>query len=123
MGKTISAADVRDLRREIDETKMLVGGILQVIVGVEKTAAFEQRVYWAARDRERERQGSGTPLYTVGLPLTEGRHLYAEDLETLEDIAAKSREDIAAMKGVGPVTMRKLENAMDDHGLTWAEAA
>ena len=50
------------------------------------------------------------------------RELVDADMYTLEEIAAKPRAEVAAIKGVGTVTMRKLDDAMSARGLSFADA-
>ena len=43
-----------------------------------------------------------------------------KDLITLEDAAQRPRDEIAAIDGVGPQSIDKLDAAMAKAGLTWA---
>lgn len=45
------------------------------------------------------------------------------EVVTLHDVAQRSREEIARVKGVGPKSMEKLDAAMAVEGLSWAEKA
>lgn len=68
--------------------------------------------------RERAPRREGTPVpRTVGAPAT--RALRAEGLHTLEDVAARRRDDLAALHGVGPVALERLDAALAEHGLAW----
>ncbi len=69
--------------------------------------------------RERAPRREGTPLpRTIGAPAT--RALRAVDVHTLEAVAAWRREDLAALHGVGPIALDRLEAAMRDLGLSYA---
>jgi hypothetical protein len=48
--------------------------------------------------------------------------LMEADLYTLEEVAANPRAEVAAIKGVGQVTMRQLDDAMSARGLSFADA-
>jgi hypothetical protein len=41
---------------------------------------------------------------------------------TLEDLAFHARQEIAAIKGVGPKAMDELDAAMAERGLEWPDA-
>lgn len=72
------------------------------------------------RDLE-ERFESGTPVYKVAGARFD--MLLEADLYTLEEVAGKPRAEVAAVPGVGPVTLSRLEAAMAKSNLSWAEAA
>ena len=50
----------------------------------------------------------------IGDPLAE--------IITLEDVVQHTRDEVAAVRGVGPLTMEKLDAAIADRGLAWSEA-
>lgn len=69
--------------------------------------------------RSRTPRPSGRPLpRTIGAPAT--RALRGEGLSTLEQVAAWTREDLAALHGVGPVALDRLEGALTEAGLAFA---
>ncbi|WP_299056815.1 helix-hairpin-helix domain-containing protein [uncultured Nocardioides sp.] len=53
---------------------------------------------------------AGTPLPKVGAPAS--RALTAAGITTLEDVEARSLDDIAALHGVGPVAVARLREAL-----------
>ena len=66
--------------------------------------------------RERAPRRAGTPLpRTIGAPAT--RALRAVDLHTLEVVATWTRGDLAALHGVGPFALGRLEEALAALGL------
>lgn len=68
--------------------------------------------------RERAPQREGTPLpRTIGAPAT--RALRAHDVHTLEAVSSWRRPDLAALHGVGPIALDRLEKAMASLGLTY----
>lgn len=70
--------------------------------------------------RERAPRREGTPLpRTIGAPAT--RALRGQDLHTLESVTAWSRADLAALHGVGPMALSRLEAALAELGLHFAE--
>lgn len=74
-------------------------------------------------DDDVHRFNRGTPVYAVAGAGPAYARLIDADLYTLEEIAAKPRAEVVAVKGVGRVTMRHLESAMAERGLTFAEAS
>jgi hypothetical protein len=70
--------------------------------------------------RQRAPRPSGTPLpRVIGAPAT--RALRAEGLTSLEQVATRRRTDLAALHGVGPIALERLESALTDLGLTFAD--
>lgn len=70
--------------------------------------------------RERAPRRSGTPLpRTIGAPAT--RALRAADLFTLEAVAGWRRDDLAALHGVGPLALQRLDTALAELGLGFAD--
>lgn len=69
--------------------------------------------------RERAPRRPGTPLpRTIGAPAT--RALRAVDVHTLEAVSGWTRADLAALHGVGPIALDRLEAAMSERGLGYA---
>lgn len=69
--------------------------------------------------RERAARRTGTPLpRTIGAPAT--RALRAVDLHTVEAVSGWTRRDLAALHGVGPIALDRLEAAMAQLGLQYA---
>lgn len=69
--------------------------------------------------RQRAPRRSGTPLpRSIGAPAT--RALRAADLHTLESVSTWTREDLAALHGVGPVALDRLAAALTALGLRYA---
>ncbi|MEZ0580837.1 hypothetical protein [Nocardioides sp. MH1] len=69
--------------------------------------------------RQRAPQREGTPLpRTIGAPAT--RALRAVDVHTLEAVSGWTRRDLAALHGVGPIALDRIEAALADLGLSYA---
>lgn len=69
--------------------------------------------------RERAPRRDGHPLpRTIGAPAT--RALRAVDLHTLEGVSTWTRRDLAALHGVGPIALDRLEAALAVLGLRYA---
>ena len=69
--------------------------------------------------RERAPRRSGTPLpRNIGAPAT--RALRAVELHTLEAVSTWTRRDLAALHGVGPIALDRMEAAMQPLGLAYA---
>ncbi|RYE78476.1 MAG: hypothetical protein EOO74_05235 [Myxococcales bacterium] len=69
--------------------------------------------------RERAPRRAGTPLpRNIGAPAT--RALREVDVHTLEAVAGWKRADLAALHGVGPIALERLEVAMGELGLAYA---
>jgi len=68
--------------------------------------------------RERAPRRTGTPVpRTIGAPAT--RALRAVEVHTLEDVSGWTRSDLAALHGVGPIALDRLESAMAAIGLAY----
>jgi len=70
--------------------------------------------------RERARPAPGTPLPRLGAPAT--RALTAHGLTRLEQLTEVSLAEVAALHGVGPFALGRLQEAMTSAGLTFAES-
>jgi hypothetical protein len=111
--------ELRALRRETEETKWVALAAVTAIVGKEKAEEALDRIQrWMTQRRFDE----GFPLYKLDLG-----HAYSElwrrNLLTLEEVAEHSREEIAGIRGVGRATMARLDSAMRDRDLAYAEAS
>jgi len=69
--------------------------------------------------RVRAPRPTGTPLPRIGAPAT--RALRAVGVVTLEQVAERTPAELAAMHGVGPVAIDRLDRALTEHGLAWSE--
>jgi hypothetical protein len=67
-------------------------------------------------DEFRRRFRSGTPLVSIVRPV-QCQALYQANLIALEEVADRTEEEVRAIDGVGYITVAKLMNAMDEHGL------
>lgn len=62
--------------------------------------------------------GPRHPLPRVGA--SAARALRAAGLEDLDGVASAGRQHVAALPGLGPVGLARLDEALEDAGLTWA---
>lgn len=67
------------------------------------------------RPRTRTPRPDGTPLPRIGAPAT--RALAGVGITTLEQVAATTEDELAALHGVGPVALARLAEALAEHGL------
>lgn len=69
--------------------------------------------------RRRVPREEGAPLpRTIGAPAT--RALREVGLTTLEQVAGRTADDLAAIHGVGPIAITRLREALAEHGLAYA---
>ena len=120
-GSAVSRDEFERLHRDVQETKWLVHAVMQVLIGKEKSdKALKTIGEWL--DDPFRRFGRGTAVYNVdlgnGLAYS---HLVDADLYTLEEVATKTRAEVASVKGVGRVAMRHLEARMAERGLSFAD--
>lgn len=69
--------------------------------------------------RERTPQPVGTRLPRIGAPAT--RALRAVGITTLEQVAALTEDELAALHGVGPIAVDRLRAALVEQGLAFEE--
>jgi hypothetical protein len=112
---------LREIRTELREMRLLLEKVLSATAGKDWTSDYlDRRV---KREAEFRRAIADSGLYNLGVP-KRGRDGLREnaDLLTLEEVSAWPRDKVATVDGVGPKTMKKLDAAMADRGLFWAEA-
>lgn len=73
-----------------------------------------------ATPRERAPLPTGTALPRIGAPAT--RALRAVGITTLEQVAAMTEAELAALHGVGPMAIGRLREAMAERGMSFAGA-
>jgi hypothetical protein len=91
-------------------------GLVWRLVEAEREAPAEERVDPAERAK---RIAKGTPIFGRGLPSASEQALYRHNIITLQETAEYPRERVAAIPGVGPKTLRKLDELLAEHGLAW----
>jgi len=120
----ITQEDLKALRREVQEAKWLAYSVLQHHIGKGKADDVLAYLQQFIEQRElEERWASGMPVYRLRGIGVQGWRLTEADLYTVEEVAAKPRAEVAALPGVGRATLRRVETAMAERGLSWAEAA
>lgn len=121
----VTRQEFLELRAMVEETYYMARGALKSIVGKEASDDFASRVSWHC-DPENRRWRSERALYKVGLSEQNMRPLTAladAGIETLDDAARLRRDAVAAIPGVGDGTLERLDAALAEHGMTWAEVA
>ncbi len=104
-------ADVRKLKEK--------GLTESLAIGYQLSPRGEAVLDHAGPARLRAARPAGTPLpRTIGAPAT--RALRAEGVESLEQLTDRSRADLAALRGVGPVALARLDEALAERGLAFA---
>jgi len=113
------AIDPRELRLEVRRLDLATQALASLIGG----DRVREAVHYYKFDKE-------CPVIKCGLP---AKGLYAIEghvdgdsrpsIVTLEDLTLYTRDEIAAIDGVGPKAMKMLDAAMAERGLTWAGAA
>ncbi|KRF07765.1 hypothetical protein ASG88_02860 [Nocardioides sp. Soil777] len=73
-----------------------------------------------ATPRDRAPLPTGTALPRIGAPAT--RALRAVGITTLEQVAALTEAELAALHGVGPMAIGRLQEAMAERGMSFAGA-
>jgi len=123
--------ELEKVQRQLEHLEALGEGLFYVLVGTEKRNAWFVRWDDQKQHREFDRKWrTETPVHKLGIPYKQVLALeraLCEDayyaLVTLEDLARMSRQDVARIPGVGPVTLDRLEAAFADRGVSWAEAS
>ena len=125
MNEVVTRAEFDELRRMVEETYWYAKRAAAVSV------VKDSREEWIASverhcDPTARRFRSGTPIYSLGLDAKNSKPLTAlmegADVLTLEEAAATGRGALASVSGVGALTLKKLDAALAERGLTWAEA-
>jgi DNA-directed RNA polymerase alpha subunit len=70
----------------------------------------------------RRHEAGGTPLYQLDLPHRGLAGLYAANLVTVEEVAARSEDDVRLIDGVGPKSLERLREALKELGLAFEAA-
>jgi hypothetical protein len=126
MGEVTNTELLQEIRRtrvELGEVRDLAEAALMSIVGKDKVRNYQMEA--AVQDRQR-RERYGTPLRR----LFGGRILDALEFEgdgfgvvTVEELVRQySRDQVAAVPGMGPSRLSKLDNVVAERKLSWAEA-
>jgi hypothetical protein len=106
--------EIRALQAEVDDLRSTVENLVSVLYKRKVSAAELERAAW------QQRIVGGTHLYWLDEQFWGG--LAKADVLTLEEVASRPRNEIAAIRGVGPVTMAKLDAALAVEGLSYGEA-
>jgi hypothetical protein len=96
--------DVSEIRAQLDRIEAKIDQLARA-VGVQP-------------DPEAVRLAAGAPLWGNGLDWRVGL-LWEADLITLEEVAGAGREDVAAISGIGQLTLEQLDAVLGEHGLEW----
>ncbi len=116
--------ELAQLRAELSEVRDLAEATLMALVGKDKVVLYEMEA--SVQHALRRRRGA-TPLQDffggkVLDKLSWDRH-GGWGLETLEELVAqRSRDELAALPGVGPSRLERVDAAVAARELTWAVA-
>lgn len=125
MNEVVTRAEFDELRRMVEETYWYAKRAAAASIGPDERVEWVRSVERHCDPRAR-RYRSGTPLYTLRLDSRNTRPLTAlthdADVLTLEEAAERGRGSLASVSGVGAVTLERLDAALSERGLTWAEA-
>jgi len=115
--------ELTQLRVELNEVRDLAEAALMAIVGADKVHTY--RMEASVNDRLR-RMDRGTPLHNLfGGDLLDQLSFEHHGIgaETVEELVRRvSRGELAAIPGVGPARLQKVDTIVADRGLRWAEA-
>jgi len=108
--------DTPSFKRDVRKLKEL--GLTESLdIGYRLSPRGEAVVDDGGPARERPAPPTGTRLPALGAPAT--RALTAAGLTTLEAVAGVPRPELAALHGVGPIALAKLDEALAGAGLHW----
>lgn len=120
-------SEVEHLRREVRDLRYVAEATLMALVGKDKMILWKME---AQVQSALTREGRGTPLAEVGIRgylrdrLTSA-HWDGQDIKTVEELVARwSRDEIAAMEGIGRKTLEKIDATIAGRSLfeaSWAD--
>lgn len=119
----VTQADLDRLRREVEETRVLVEVAVRQWLGKDWTQ--ERLQDWLDGELERRewaRAFGKDGVHGKGASSSAVWALIGAGIKTLDDLARTPRADVARMPGVGRVSIAKLDAALAERGLSWAEA-
>ncbi|MCB0865497.1 MAG: hypothetical protein KDB58_07275 [Solirubrobacterales bacterium] len=115
----VTQEDLRQLRAELRQVRDVAEGILLALVG-------EKATMWRIEAKVQR----WVDARTVGQPLDEivghsAAHLIWDEYEVAGARALRrlKREDVAALSGIGPVKMDKLDAALAAEDAAWGDMA
>jgi hypothetical protein len=124
----VTKAEFDQLRAQVEEIYWMTRGLMQVLVGKEKTKSYAEYVKdYRSESVRSERFGrmfskpDGLVAAKVPQPALEA--LFEQDCVTVQEVALRPRREIARITGVGRVALARLDAALAERGLTWVEAA
>lgn len=114
----VSRDEFRQLRNELRETREIASAVLLAIVGKEKATTWRID---AAVQRRFDKEVAGPPLReVVGHSVAE--RIWREfDVAGVRGLRCLDRDAVAALPGIGPVTIDKLDVALADQGVAWGD--
>ena len=113
----MQSATEQMILKELRETRLIAEKALYAVAGREWTDDFLAQV---ENEAEFRRFIADSGLYRLDLDTKARQALRKVDVVTLEEAAARSREELAALRGVGPRTMERLDAAITERGLSYA---
>jgi hypothetical protein len=120
----VTQAELNRLRREVEETRALVGLMVRQFSGKEWT---EDRLQaWLDEEREHRmfrRAFSDEGVWSVVEHLPIAERLARAGFCTVDDLSSVPRSEVAQIPGVGRASIAKLDAALAERNLSWAEAS
>lgn len=122
-------SEVEHLRREVRDLRYVAEATLMALVGKDKTTLWKME---AQIQSTVERERRGTPLAEVGIRGYLHQRLTSacwdgQDIQTVEELVTRwSRDEIAAMEGIGRKTLEKIDATIAGRSLfeaAWADVA
>ncbi|MEZ5078432.1 MAG: hypothetical protein R2725_13435 [Solirubrobacterales bacterium] len=130
---TATRADIEKVLSRIDALENLTVAFMASVVGLKKRTQWEEiaathrRDYewvrrWMAGQNLRETIDENVANALRRANCDEDEAPPTKGYMSLEEVAAAGRTTIAAVPGVGRVSLRKLDAALPEHDLVWADA-
>ncbi|MEK6327620.1 MAG: hypothetical protein AABM66_08895 [Actinomycetota bacterium] len=124
----VTSAELRQIRSQLERVQHDLERLEGLAEGIFRCLSKRGRDNWmewwhSPDSTEYRRMKRGTPVMRIAPNGTLYARLWDADLFTLEEIAARPRREVAAAKGVGRTSMKRIDAALAAHGLSWAEAA
>lgn len=111
-----------ELRSLVEQTYWMSRAAVRALYGKDQVDELEVRIQRYC-DPEIQRFASDTGFHRLGLATRPRHSLRKAGIVALEDLAVTSRGKVAAISGVGPRTLARLDAKLAEHGMSWAETA
>lgn len=114
----VTKEDIRRLREELRETRELAAAVLMATVG--KDRMWPWRIEAAIEHRNHKEQAGPRLREVIGGETAE--RIWDEfEVAAVRGLRRLKRDEVEALRGVGPVTMGKLDAALEAEGAAWGD--